>query len=268
MHGCAAVMLKMLCVCFALLRVCQAMSDYHHMQADQHKLQPGWQEPGLWRPRWVMDRVFQTERDGEMVEEKRDRIYFKMKADRTMKIYKQSSRPRFEWFKPITEATRKKKLFETGKERFRSVEEQFRSQDKDQEQLFQIDGAWNWEDAAPLEGAKVQLESREELPHMEEEGKQEQGGRGMLARMREAVGLPAAAGADSDSSGRKREKILHEAQATWGALDGYAAKFRRGKMVKYKVTPEGVPLGTTPAGFFKIRVCTHRPILGKDFCLP
>lgn len=29
------------------------------------------------------------------------------------------------------------------------------------------------------------------------------------------------------------EKIMHDVNCIWGALDGYAAKFRRGKILKY-----------------------------------
>lgn len=49
--------------------------DFFHQSPEQHKLTPGWQEPGLWRPRWIMDRVFYND-EGE--EEHRDRIHFKV----------------------------------------------------------------------------------------------------------------------------------------------------------------------------------------------
>jgi len=49
--------------------------DFFHQSPEQHKLTPGWQEPGLWRPRWIMDRVFYNDDDEE---EYRDRIHFKV----------------------------------------------------------------------------------------------------------------------------------------------------------------------------------------------
>ena len=48
-------------------------------------------------------------------------------------------------------------------------------------------------------------------------------------------------------------------------LDGYAARFKVGKIFKYKMTEAGVPLGTYQAGSFILRVNTHRPLVGKEF---
>jgi hypothetical protein len=41
------------------------------------------------------------------------------------------------------------------------------------------------------------------------------------------------------------DRLLHETRCEWGSLDGYAARFRRGKLYKYKGTDagSGIPLG-------------------------
>lgn len=104
-----------------------------------------------------MERVF-TNAEGEV--EKEDRIYFKLKPDRTMKIYKSQGRPFLEVFKKTTEAEKKKKLFEAGSEQSEEFKKQFSDQKVD-DAYFDIDGTWWWQDAAPLNQGKVKLETRE-----------------------------------------------------------------------------------------------------------
>jgi len=65
--------------------------------------------------------------------------------------------------------------------------------------------------------------------------------------------------------GPNEEKILHECKCEWGKLDSYAAKFKIGKISKYKTTETGVPLGTQPVGNFIIGVSPHRPLVSKEF---
>ena len=101
--------------------------------------------------------------------------------------------------------------------------------------FYDVDGTWWWQDAAALNGGKVKIETKEEV--VPAEGKPE--------------GI--------------KEKIMHDVNIMWGNLDGYAAKFRKGKILKYRMTEAGVPLGTIPAGHFKVRVVTHRPLVSKDF---
>lgn len=215
-----------------------------HQAPDQFKLSPGWQEPGLWRPRWIMDREFYEdieEEEGNDVEVKgkgkdnsahgkklkRDRVFFKLKSDRTMKIYRSDNRPILEFFKKKKEGEKKKNLFESGTEEMASIEEQIQAgAAKLDESYYNIDGTWWWQDGAPLNQGKVKLETRE---------------------------------------GKEKVKYLHDVKCDWGVLDGYAAKFRRGKISKYKMTDNGVPLGTTPIGTFTIRVCPHRPLVSKDY---
>lgn len=209
--------------------------EFHHQSPEQYKLSLGWQEPGLWRPRWVMDRVFE---DSEGKTTKTDRLYFKMKNDRTIKVYRQANRPFLELFKKGSDdgEEKKKKLFESGDESLASAEEQFKKKKVESTAAFyDVDGTWWWQDAAPLNGGKVKIETKEEV--VPAEGKPE--------------GI--------------KEKIMHDVNIMWGNLDGYAAKFRKGKILKYRMTEAGVPLGTIPAGHFKVRVVTHRPLVSKDF---
>ena len=202
----------------------------HHVMQDQHKLSTGWQEPGLWRPKWIMERSFAAdETTGEPAHV--DRVYLKLKSDRSLKVYSQKSRPRVELLKPRVEAEKKKKLFETAadsKEAEDVTASYLRAQKAQEEMAFQVpDGTWWWQDATPLPGGKVKIETRE--------------------------------GKD------KEERIRHDCSCDWGTLDGYSAKFQAGKIFKYKMTETGVPLGTYQAGTFTIRVSPHRPLVGKDF---
>ena len=104
----------------------------------------------------MMDRVFESKREDGTVERTADRVYFKMKSDRTMKIYKRENRPKFEMFKveQDEEGSRKKKkkrLFEKGDESMSSAEEQFHKKDVE-DSFYDVDGTWWWQDAAPLNG--------------------------------------------------------------------------------------------------------------------
>ena len=89
--------------------------DYFHAPQDMPQFQPGWMEPGLWRPKWIMERTFVDPETGKVV--KKDKLIFKLKQDRTMKIYDQKKRPFLEIMKMKNpEEEKKRKLFETGQE--------------------------------------------------------------------------------------------------------------------------------------------------------
>jgi hypothetical protein len=197
---------------------------FFHQAPDQHKLTPGWQEPGFWRPKFIMERVF-TSPDGTPTHT--DRLCFKLKPDRTMKIYRSSNRPLFEMFKKQTETEKKKKLFESGAEDVTSLKQQFETNKAD-DSFFDVDGTWWWQDGAPLNQGKVKLETREN----KEDG--------------------------------EREKIRHDVRCDWGTLDGYVPKFREGKILKYKFEA-GIPMPNIHAGSFTIKVSPHRPLVSKDF---
>ena len=204
----------------------EGAADFFHQAPDQYKLSPGWQEPGFWRPKFIMERVFTTA-DG--VPTHTDRVYFKLKPDRTMKVFRSERRPLLELFKkPSADVEKKKKLFESGDEETASFKEQVQNQKTD-DAFFEVDGTWWWQDAAPLNQGKVKLETRE-------------GRRGTS----------------------EREKLLHNVRCDWGTLDSYVPKFREGKILKYKVEA-GLPLGTVNAGTFTVKVSPHRPLVSKDF---
>ena len=186
----------------------------------------GWQEPGFWRSKWVMEREFDSEEDAKQYPTK---IYFKMKNDKTIKIFHTQTRPKFELFKPKKLIEKKKKLFETGEEKVTTAEEHFasrKSKGGSGDNNQPIDGVWTWADAAPLNQAKVTIETIE---------------------------------------GDVKDKIRHDCRCDWGKLDGYAPLFREGKIVKYKLTPGGLPIGQYTAGTFTIKVSPHRPLLSKEF---
>lgn len=96
-----------------------------------------WQEPGLWRPKWVMDREFIPVENGPV---KRDRVYFKLKSDRTIKVYDKKSRQLFEWRKKSRDAEKKKMLFETGTEEVPDTVEQAKAIQAEQQALYNADG--------------------------------------------------------------------------------------------------------------------------------
>ena len=201
-------------------------SDLFHQAADQYKLSPGWQEPGFWRPKFIMERVYINSADGTPTHT--DRVYFKLKPDRTMKVYRSNNRPFFEMFKKQSETTeKKKKLFESGDEEIGSMKEQYDAQKSD-DTFYDVDGTWWWQDGAPLNQGKVVIETRE--------------GKGSS----------------------EREKIRHDVRCDWGILDSYVPKFREGKILKYKVEA-GIPISTVNVGTFTIKVSPHRPMVSKDF---
>lgn len=232
-----STLLFIICICLEQGSRCtgadaDGANQFHHQAPDQHKLSAGWQEPGLWRPLWVMDRTFDAD-EALGTSAKEDRIYFKLKSDRTIKVMSSKNRPLLEIFKPKVEKEKKKKLFETeedNSEESRIEEEnskKVKRTSEDEQAQIDFDGTWWWQDASPMNGAKVKIETRE--------------------------------GAD------KQERIRHDGLCEWGSMDGYSALFKIGKILKYKMTEAGVPLGTYQAGNYIIRVNTHRPLVGKEF---
>eukprot|EP01038_Epipyxis_sp_PR26KG_P012237 gene12237-16397_t len=197
--------------------------DHLHQRPDQHKATPGWQEPGLWRPKWIMDREFYSNPDSKKITN--DRIYFKLLNDRTVKFYTTKSRPLFEWFKPRKDS--EKRLFESDEtpdsKNPSTIAKKMISQRE------RIDGTWWMKDEAPKPQAIVKIETREGI----------------------------------DQS----ERMRHDTRCDWGKLDGYSAKFRKGRIYKYKGTKkgDGLPIGAYQAGTFIIRATTHRPLVSKDF---
>jgi hypothetical protein len=127
-----------------------ASEEFMHQRPDQQKSSPGWQEPGLWRPKWVMEREFVEQRGNGSEVVSRDRLYFRLKSDRTVKIFSRKSRPLLEWRrKAPREEEKKKKLFEApgggdkdSKQEEVSQAKQLQTFRAEQEALFESDGAW------------------------------------------------------------------------------------------------------------------------------
>lgn len=202
-------------------------AEFMHQRPDQHKSFPGWQEPGLWRPKWVMEREFYAT---EGCKAYKDRLYLKLKPDRTVYLYGPRKRPLLEIFKKVTTkvAEKKKSLFEKGTEGAPDKSEELTSYHEMQKELYSADGSWSFTDEAPLPSAKIQIETKE---------------------------------------GTDRSRVRHESRCEWGTMDGYAAKFKRGRIYKFKGVQKGsdIPLGKYVAGTFTIRANGQRPLVSKDF---
>lgn len=160
----------------------------------------------------------------------KDKLYLKLKPDRTVYLYSPRKRPLLEMFKKRASqaAENKKSLFETGKEGAPDKSEELTSYHEMQKELYSAEGSWSFTDETPLPSAKVQIETRE--------------------------------GAD-------RSRVRHESRCEWGTIDGYAAKFKRGRIYKFKGVQKGsdIPLGKYVAGTFTIRANAQRPLVSKDF---
>jgi hypothetical protein len=159
----------------------------------------------------------------------RDRLYVKLKPDRTIDIINSRKRPLLQIFKgrSARQDTEKKTLFESGTE---SITNDAPTADV-QESIYEAEGTWAFTDESPMPTAKVILETRERQQD------------GTIARIR------------------------HECRCEWGRADDYAAKFRRGKVFKYKGVRRGsdIPLGKYAAGTFLLRANAQRPLIGKEF---
>mmetsp|Transcript_10619 Transcript_10619/g.17871 ORF Transcript_10619/g.17871 Transcript_10619/m.17871 type:complete len:221 (-) Transcript_10619:115-777(-) len=204
-----------------LFAVCMAKEDFFHQRPDQHKSYPGWQEPGLWRPRWIMDREFEAT---ETSEASRDRLYFKMKSDRTVEFSNRRTRP---WLQ-LRKSASKRATRSGGDIDMMDRDAELERYERFQNELYNAQGTWSFVDETPRPTGKVTIETRE---------------------------------------GSKIERVRHEGRCEWGNLDGYAAKFRRGKIYKYKgeQSGSGIPLGKYAAGTFTMRANIHRPLVAKDF---
>lgn len=250
-----------------------AGDNFFHQRPNQHKSAPGWQEPGLWRPMWIMDREYSVDQarssnSSQKVKSevtKRDRLYLRLTPERTVKFLHHKQRPLVEWYKkpskpagPTVQSDsgeNRKHLFESGNEEVLQPEQQLRIFRAQQEKLyFDVDGTWDMQDETPANSAKIKIETRE----IENDGK-------VLVR------------------------VLHETRCDWGDLDGYAAKFRIGRLCKSTAAAPSDPinqpkqqekssrssadaiLAAIPratmrsVGSFILRANVHRPLVSKDY---
>ena len=223
-------------VLFVSAKKGEPKTPFFHQRQDQYKNQPGWQEPGLWRPRWIMERTFYATEEGG--KEHSDRLYLKMKNDRTIKVYTSKTRPKFQWLKKAKQGgggRKEKNMFETGAEADLDVETQIKMKKLEEERLYDADGTWWWQDEAPALTGKVKIEIRDKKKNTSEDEETMEG------------------------------RTLHEGRCDWGKLDGYAALFRKGQMMKYKGGTGGVPFGTYKVGQWTMRANVHRPLISKEF---
>jgi hypothetical protein len=205
-----------------------AANSNQHSARDTHKAQIGWQEPGLWRPKWIMDRTFiPTEENGQPT---KDRVHLRLKNDRTVKIYNQRSRPLLEWRKKRIQKRTTKKLFETDEDTDNESSTVAKEEDFDRNMPSsspEEEGTWWWKDMAPLKQGNVKVELR-----------------------------------DGDAPDTY---LVHETYCDWGKLDPYVAKFRKGKIMRYRRNESGLPGKSEEVGSFIIKSSTHRPLVSKDF---
>jgi hypothetical protein len=198
--------------------------DYFHQSSERYKLHAGWREPGLWRPKWIMERYFDATEDEAA---KKDRVYFKMKANKLLKIFGMKSRPKVQLFKTKESSQTTKKLFETGEEEVLSTEQKLQKRRQMDGKPVENDGSWWWQEQnGGLEGF-VKIETRE--------------------------------GEDGE------ERIRHDILCDFGKVDGYSVKFRRGKIFKYEYTDMGIPIKAYVAGSFIIKCNPHRPLISREF---
>lgn len=200
-----------------------------HSAKDTHKTQVGWQEPGLWRPKFAMDRTFSVP-IGSNPKPHNDRIYLRLKNDRTVKLFTTRNRPFLEWRKKAeNKKMSSRKLFETNDEDEEEASAKSRRgrgggsmerEDKDR-------GTWWWKDLSPLKQGLVKIELK-----------------------------------DSVDDGYV---YSHEVYCDWGKLDPYVAKFKRGKILRYRRNEAGLPGKAEEVGAFFMRVSPHRPMLSKEY---
>lgn len=230
------VTLVLLCVASVLGATSQ------HSAKDIHKTQAGWQEPGLWRPKWVMERFFtpptsttakkaKRATDADDLDAtkvvKRDRLFLRLKNDRTVKLYTQSSRPLVEWRKKRVFRRASRKLFEAEEDSNAKADESVSMSDEGEERdKGESEGTWWWKDLSPVKQGHVKIELR----------------------------------------GEGDDFLVHETFCDWGKLDPYVAKFKRGKILKYKRSEAGVvPSSMEEVGHFYMKVSVHRPLVSKEF---
>jgi hypothetical protein len=215
----------------ALVLTCfQAIGKkFLHERPNQHKALPGWQEPGLWRPKWVLEREFEATPTAPAYT---DRLYIKLKPDRTVSICNSRKRPWLQW--GTRSATKsdpaKKSLFENDI----SNSDKARNSappDESLESIYSADGTWSFTDEAPMPTGRITIETKE----------------------RQADGTTT--------------RIRHESRCDWGVLDDYAVRFWPGRVYRYKGVQRNsdLPVGKYAAGSFILKANAQRPLISKDF---
>ena len=213
-----------------ILFQCFLAKEFLHQRPDQHKSYPGWQEPGLWRPKWVMIRNFDAT---ETTPAYTDKLYMKLKPDRTISIQNSRKRP---WLQILNKGLSskveptKKSLFESSIEKAAAAKPSI-LEEVDEGSMFNTQGTWSFTDETPIPTGSVVIETKEQT--------------------KEGTAI----------------RIRHECRCDWGKLDEYAMKFRRGRIFKYRGAQKGsdIPLGKYKAGTFILKANAQRPLVSKDF---
>jgi hypothetical protein len=138
----------------SFVRSTKAADFYHQTSSDfNDEPQKISFEPGFWRPRWIMDREF-FGHSGEKT--KKDRLYFKMCSDRTIRIFNPSSKKISDlWFKRRQDSKLVADLgLNNSKEWAAAREQQLKS-------LFGADGSWSWSSEEISGIAEVRIETKE-----------------------------------------------------------------------------------------------------------
>ena len=195
----------------------------------------GWQEPGIWRPKWYLYRNIVDSNDPSKV--KTERLCIKFNSDRTLKIFRPEYRKLVDWRDPKTMAEEIKlndsPNVPTSAEDVASAK----------------DGTWWWQDNKDGTGS-VKLEIKNKIPRKTRITNSE----GEISVEDEDLGLS--------------NVMIHETTLTFGKLlDPYAVYFRDGFVSEYKdqKSKSGLPVGTKKTGFFSIRANANRPLLSKEF---
>jgi flagellar biosynthesis GTPase FlhF len=181
-----------------------------------------------------MERVFysdemtKNEKEMKATPSYRDRIYLKLKNDRTIKLYTQRNRPLLELAKKRVVKKSQRKLFETeeGSNEVQTKQTMSEESKESFEASDEEEGTWWWKDLAPLKQGHVKIELHD----------------------------------DADDS-----YYQHETYCEWGKLDPYCAKFKKGKILKYKRNDSGLPGKMEEVGSFMMKSSVHRPLISKEF---
>lgn len=231
-------------VCSTLGKTASMKRAFLHEDLRDHKVQDKWQEPGLWRPMWIIDReFFPIEYESKNLSRSRrnwlsrligfnrrkivrDRMFVKLKPDKTVSVVHESliNRPFLDIFKkPIP-----KKLRNDFKAKKLSKKTVVEAAMDESDAFYGANGSWKWEDENPLPSNLLTIETIE--------------------------------GVTDESEG---VRVNHEVRFDWGTTDEYASLFGRGKITKYKAGK--LAIGAYEAGKFTIRANSRMPVVKKDF---
>lgn len=227
-------------VILVLINAAKEEEEFFHTsptEVIQEKVKfPGWQEPGLWRPRWFLYRTIIDE-SNPTKKPKTERFCLKLNSDRTLLAYRLPHRKLIDWRDPkVIEDT---KLNDSPAAGLKQPEDMVASRD----------GTWWWQDNKDGTGS-IKIEVKEKVPKKVKRINED----GEIIEEEEELGFG--------------NLIRYETDITFGkVLDPYAIYFENGAVYKYKDarTRAGVPIGTKLIGSFSVAANPQRPLISKDF---